>query len=262
MKRIALSLAFLCALVSWTLASEPFSGKETKEVAPAAPSCHNWGGFYIGGYGAFDYTTVDVGLDLTHAWASFPDAKGVVQSEGQHDLDNSGGELGGLIGYNWQYNKCWVFGLEADGGYLWSRKSRDSGLFDPGNGFPLLHTDTSFKTHYLTTVGFRVGYALGNFLPYVTGGLAIGDSDFYQVVATAPPVFREGGSKNNTDVGGMAGAGLQYALTDHWSVRGQYEFVDLGTFDFNHTTNTPPFFGSSEAKVHEHNLSVAVIFQF
>lgn len=262
MKRIALTFIFLVAVSAFTLAGDQFSAKETKEIAPAPETCHNWSGFYVGGLGAYDFTTVDVSLNLMDAWAAFPDARGVVEREGQHDLDNNGGELGGLIGYNWQYNKCWVFGLEADGGYVWSRKSRDSGLFDPGDGLPLMHTDTSLKTHYLTTVGFRVGYAFGNWLPYVTGGLAIGDSDFEQVIATAPPIFREGGTKDNTDVGGMAGAGLQYALTDHWSVRGQYEFVDLGTFGFNHPTNTRPFFGRSEATVHEHNLSFAVVFQF
>jgi opacity protein-like surface antigen len=152
--------------------------------------------------------------------------------------------------------------LEADGGYLWSRESRDTGIFDPGGGFLPEHIQTSYKSHYLTTVGFRVGYAFGNFLPYVTGGLAIGDSDFRQEIITVPPTFREGGSKTNTDVGGMVGAGLQYALTGHWSLRGQYEFVDLGTFGFDHDTTQPPFFGRSEAKVHEHNLSFAVIFQF
>ena len=90
----------------------------------------------------------------------------------------------------------------------------------------------------------------------------IGDSDFRQMIITVPPDFREGGSKNNTDVGGMVGAGLQYALTEHWSVRGQYEFVDLGTFDFHHQTTEPTFVGTSQAKVHEHNFSLAVIFRF
>lgn len=258
MKKIILSFAFFSALRALTLAGEQF---ETKE-ASAPPACHEWSGFYVGGFGAYSYNTNDVDLELTDAWTGFPTAKGVVESEGQHNLDNSGGELGGLIGYNWQYRQCWVFGLEADGGYLWGQKSRDSGLFDPGDGLPLLHTDTSIKTHYLTTVGFRVGHAWGNFLPYVTGGLAIGDSDFRQVISDAPATFQQGGSKHNTDVGGMVGAGLQYALTKHWSLRGQYEFVDLGTFDFHHQTTDPSFVGTSEAKVHEHNFSLAVIFQF
>ena len=31
----------------------------------------------------------------------------------------------------------------------------------------------------------------------------------------------------------MVGGGLQYALTDHWSVRAQYQFIDLRDLDFD-----------------------------
>src|ERR1700744_6815840 len=102
MKRIALTITFLCAVGGLTFAGDQSSAKE---IAPAPVTCHNWSGFYIGGFGAYDFTTVDVNLNLTDAWSAVPDARGVVESEGQHNLDNSGGELGGFIGYNWQYNK-------------------------------------------------------------------------------------------------------------------------------------------------------------
>ncbi|HXX40919.1 MAG TPA: outer membrane beta-barrel protein [Chthoniobacterales bacterium] len=256
----ALSFALLFTLCALTFAgSEPLPAKEMPVVPPA---CHDWTGFYIGGFGAYTFNTVDVNLGLGGEWGATPDERGVVQSEGEHDLDHSGGELGGLIGYNWMYRKCWVFGLEADGGYLWARKSRDTGIFEPGDEFFPEHIETSFKTHYLTTVGFRVGHAWGNLLPYVTGGLAIGDSDFSQMIINVPPNFKQGGSKTNTDVGGFVGAGLQYAFADHWSVRGQYEFVDLGSFVIHHETTESTFVGTSSPQLHEHNLSVAVIFQF
>ncbi len=262
MKKFALIVMLVCAVsVTARAGSEP-SGKESATVAAAA--CHNWAGLYIGGFGAYSYDTVDVDLELTGpGWGSFPVEKGIVQGEGQHDLGHSAGELGGLIGYNWQYRPCWIFGLEVDGGGLWGRKSYGTGAFLPGGNFDPEHIETSFKTHYLTTVGFRVGHAWGNLLPYVIGGLAIADSDFSQVIYNIPASsFQQGRSKDNTDVGGMVGAGLQYALTDHWSVRGQYEFIDLGTFDFHHQTTDSGYFGTSQAKVHEQNLSFAVIFQF
>lgn len=260
MKQIALSFALLFALCALTFAgSEQASAKETPVVPP---SCHDWTGFYVGGFGAYTFNTVDVNLGLGGEWNAFPAERGVVQAEGEHDLDHSGGEVGGLIGYNWIYRKCWVFGLEADGGYLWARKSRDTRIFDPGGNFDPERIDTSFKTHYLTTVGFRVGHAWGNLLPYVTGGLAVGDSDFHQTIVTVPPGFREGGSTTNTNVGGMVGAGLEYAFADHWSVRGQYQFVDLGSFVFHHETTESTFVGTSQPQLHEHNLGVAVIFHF
>jgi opacity protein-like surface antigen len=60
------------------------------------------------------------------------------------------------------------------------------------------------------------------------------------------------------------GGGLQYAITHHWSVRGQYQYVDLGSVSFDHkgTSPFPGFIGHSEAELREHNVSLAVIFQF
>jgi len=83
MKQIALSFALLFALCALTFAGSPeLSGKETPEVPP---SCHDWTGLYVGGFGAYTYNTVDVNLDLGGAWNDFPDQRGIVQAEGQHD---------------------------------------------------------------------------------------------------------------------------------------------------------------------------------
>jgi opacity protein-like surface antigen len=35
---------------------------------------------------------------------------------------------------------------------------------------------------------------------------------------------REGGQTRQTNAGWFVGGGLQYALTEHWSVRAQYEY--------------------------------------
>ena len=61
----------------------------------------------------------------------------------------------------------------------------------------------------------------------------------------------------------MVGGGLQYALTDHWSLRAQYQFIDLGDIDFD-----SDFPGSTVAPAHhraelrEHNASFAIIYKF
>jgi outer membrane immunogenic protein len=177
-------------------------------------------------------------------------------------LDNSGGEAGGLIGYNFQWN-CWVIGLEADGGYLWARDSRDSGTLSPPDDIGLVHIRNAFRTHYLFTVAPRFGYALGRWLPYVTGGLAVGDLEFEQeidFIDDAPDNF-EGGHKSQTNVGWMVGGGLQYALTDHWSLRGQYQFIDLGDIDFT-SDQFSPALAHHRAELKEHNVSFAIMYKF
>ena len=152
-------------------------------------------------------------------------------------------------------------GLEIDGGYLWARDSNITGTFSvPG----LLDKQirTSFKTHYLVTVAPRIGYAFGRWLPYVTGGLAVGDLDFSQEIESPGSTFRQGGSVDDTNAGWMIGGGLQYALTDHWSLRTQYQFIDLGDVHFDSEGNDVPTTGRHRAELREHNASFAIMYKF
>ncbi len=224
MKKWSLTFAIVCASNVLSYAGPAgFSGKEMKQVAPApAPSCFDWTGFYAGVLA----------------------------------------ELGGLIGYNYQWN-CWVLGVEADGGYLWARESNDTGVFlTPDTLDKRVHS--SFKTHYLMTFAPRFGYAFGRYLPYVTGGLAVGDLDFFQEIRTPQTGFHQTARTTDTNAGWMVGGGLQYALTEHWSVRAQYQYIDLGDVAFD-SHGTPPFqtaIGHHEAELTEHNASFAIMFKF
>ena len=198
-------------------------------------------------------------------WNLGPIGRDRGEEAGSSNLDNDGAELGGLIGFNWQYHR-WVFGLEADGGYLWARDSSNINI--PRTDFDPFRVSSSFKTHYLFTVAPRIGYAVGRWLPYVTGGLAVGDLDYAQEITfptgivSGQGAFREGGSETETNCGWMVGGGLQYALTNHWSVRGQYQYVDLGdiSFESNFISNDAP--AHHHAEVTEHNASFAVMYKF
>ncbi|HEV2046311.1 MAG TPA: outer membrane beta-barrel protein [Chthoniobacterales bacterium] len=274
MKKFALLLTVVCAFYALAYAGPeplPYYGKEMKEVAPApAPTCFNWSGFYVGGFGGYKFAAVNTTLELNGAWENPILAGDVNKMEGHapDNLDTSGAEAGGLLGYNYQWN-CWVFGIEADGGYLWLRNSEDSGTFDNfvHLGEPK-SIQTAFRTHYLFTVAPRFGYALGRWLPYVTGGLAVGDLDFEQRLHSTVRdpqglPYRTAGEVTDTRVGWMVGGGLQYAITDHWSVRAQYQYTDLGDVDFQ-APGTPSvdFSSHNSASLKEHNASFAIIYKF
>lgn len=265
MKKFPLSLAALVTLSAFAYAGpEPLpSGKEMKEVAPApAPSCFNWSGFYVGGFGGYKRSNVDLDLILSGSWSVAPHGRDLAEAAGSGDLDNDGGEAGGLIGYNYQW-KCWVVGLEAAGGYLWARDSKDSGTIFSTDAEPL-HVRSAFQTHYLFTVGPRIGYVLGRWLPYVTGGLAVGDLEYEQELAFPGIDVREGGHHTRTNAGWMVGGGLQYALTSHWALRSQYQYIDLGDIDFDSQFGTivGPGLSHHQAELTEHNVSFAIIYKF
>lgn len=265
MKKLSLIVSTLCAFCSFTYAgSERVSAKEMKQVAPLPSPCPNWTGFYVGMFGGYKFGAIDNDLSLGGDWNSHPEGRNVVEAHAPEDLDASGGELGGLIGYNYEFTNRWVLGLEAAGGYLWLDDSEESGIFhtqSTGN----FDIRTSFKTHYLVTIGPRIGYAFCKWMPYVTGGLAIGDLDFFQQIRNHTYFFEpEGGSQTETNVGWMVGGGLEYAITSHWHARMQYQYIDLGDIDFDHRSGGTlgNFIGNSKASLREHNASFAIIYKF
>jgi outer membrane immunogenic protein len=93
------------------------SGKEMKEVAPPPPECYDWSGFYVGAFGGYKFASVDTRLDATRDWNPFPLDQAIIHDHSADNLDTSGGEVGGLIGFNFQRG-CWVFGIEGTGGYM------------------------------------------------------------------------------------------------------------------------------------------------
>ncbi len=67
----------------------------------------------------------------------------------------------------------------------------------------------------------RLGYAADRFMPYVTGGLAVGD------IKASLPGFAGGSA---TNVGWTAGGGIEFAIAGHWTAKAEYLYVDLGHF--------------------------------
>ena len=64
---------------------------------------------------------------------------------------------------------------------------------------------------------------------YATGGVAFGgfNTDAHGFEARSS-VFREC-SLSNTRVGWTVGGGIQYAVTNNWSVRAEYRYSNWGT---------------------------------
>jgi len=243
------------------------TGKEMKQVAPAPPPpCPTWTGFEIGGFGAFVEGVVDTHLDLTGEWEEFHDTEVFLQNRGNRSFSTSGGEIGGFIGYNYQFAGNWVIGGEFDGGYMFLRNSEERQFFatSPDHDIDLFAVEASIKTHYLLTLGGKLGYAFCRWLPYVTGGAAWGDTDISGRFAEPGEDFRFEGSRDNTHTGWFVGGGLEYMLTNHWRLRTQYQYVDFGSTGFTRTFGDPadPFISHRSADLREHVVQVAIVYGF
>ena len=272
MKQFGLAVVCLFALAGIAFAGQETisSGKEMKQVVPMAPTCPSWAGFYIGGFGGYKFSNVDVSLGANDELREHGEDLGpALESAGSHDLDNDGAEAGGVIGYNFQMRN-WVFGLEGAAGYLWARESDAVGFFHVPTADVDVALSSSFKTHFLATFGPRIGYAFCRWLPYVTGGVAFGDLEFYKgyrVIAEPGISLFANDREHDTNAGWFVGGGLEYALTNHWRVRGQYQYIDLGDVDFESITEGElqgaTLFGAHHrAELTEHNASFAIIYGF
>ena len=126
--------------------------------APAYVAGYNWTGFYLGINGGGGWGNSD--------WNGFAVSN-----------SPSGGMVGGTVGYNWQgVGSPWVFGLEGD--IDWADIEGSTRL----RGGALLPD----QNNWLGTVRGRVGYAFDRIMPYVTGGLAVGDIEANRTVFAGP----------------------------------------------------------------------------
>jgi outer membrane immunogenic protein len=81
----------------------------------------------------------------------------------------------------------------------------------------------------------RIGYTFDSALVYATGGFAFGEvrdklaiaaiSPAGDAVVTAARTFR----RDETDTGFTVGGGVEYLLSPVWSVKAEYQFIDLGS---------------------------------
>jgi outer membrane immunogenic protein len=196
MKKLTSTVAGLLALVL------PASAADLRPItkAPITPVevPFNWTGFYIGINGGGGWGT------SRHDFPAVPSTTG--------DFDVSGGLIGGTMGVNFQSGTM-VYGLEMDLG--WS--SIDGNAACPGAGFVC-----ATELQWLGTFRGRLGVAMGSVLPYVTGGIALGNIR----MSTLPFVPGVG---EETKAGWTVGAGREIALSPNWSIKGEYLYVDLGT---------------------------------
>jgi outer membrane immunogenic protein len=187
MKQILLACCGALALAGVANAADMAPRYQVPRGPVYAP-LYNWSGFYLGinGGGAFGSSTWD--------------------STGDFDL--SGGLLGVTAGYNWQAG-AFVFGIEGD--VDWTNIK--------GHTFAFCAPGCETSNSWLATVRGRVGYTLDRFMPYLTGGFALGN-----IRAHTPGLA----GMDATNVGWTVGAGIEVPLFGTLTAKGEYLFVDLG----------------------------------
>ena len=134
------------------------------------------------------------------------------------------GAFGGIqIGYNWQFARTWLIGIEAD--FQISGIKDTYNFIYPGGG-------ASFATlaiDYFGTVRGRFAYVMDRNLFYFTAGGA-----FAKFQANVFADFDANDGLINGDkwlAGYVVGVGFERAFGNNWSLKFEYLFLDFGHLD-------------------------------
>lgn len=165
----------------------------------------------------FSWTGFYVGINGGGAWGG--NSQFDIPGSTSASFSASGWLAGGTLGANYQIGH-FVLGIEGD----------FDGSNIRGNTACMGGFTCQTRDDWLGTARGRIGYAFDRFLPYVTGGLAVG-----HLTASVPGI----GSAADTSTGWTVGAGVELALTGNWSVKAEYLYVDLGSFACGTCTGVP-----------------------
>ncbi|MGL4285052.1 MAG: outer membrane protein [Phreatobacter sp.] len=262
MKKIIFAAAALSALTI---------GVEAADLAPqriAVPEAiivpGNWTGFYLGATagGAFGTSsrTTDTVFSPTGYFAttSVP----AIGAAGRQSKTTNGFTGGITAGYNWQFNNI-VAGIETDFQYFGQNGTATSGAIYPCCAPTAFTIQSRVSTNWLWTLRPRLGVlATPNLLLFVSGGLALTsirqNFTFTDTFATAA----ESASFSNTKLGFAVGAGGEYAIAPHWTVKAEYLYVNFGRSSgtsTNLTAFTPAIAFPTNTFTHSANLSSHIV---
>lgn len=137
-----------------------------------------------------------VGANIGYAWGDISN----------NAASPSGVAGGAQAGYNWQFGQ-WVVGIEGD---------------IQGTGASDTFAAWKFSNPWFGTLRGRAGFALNNILIYGTGGLAFGNvrAEVWDL------------TESHTTAGWTLGVGAEIGITQNWSAKAEYLFVDLNDTRF------------------------------
>lgn len=225
MKLLAVTLAAMGAMcVTAQAADLPFTRPAPAPVA--LPLAFSWTGLYFGVNAGYAFST-DSNVSTTgQAVANINNVNGGARPASV-SLRQRGFIGGGQVGYNYQFGQ-FVVGAEADLQYTDLRRSVLVTTI-PLSGISTLNNRFSNKLEYLGTLRGRFGFAVDRALIYATGGFAYGETRA-SVNFTGPApasVLQFTGSQRRTSYGYTLGGGLEYAITNNLSVKGEYLYYHL-----------------------------------
>lgn len=223
-----------------------------------SPRLVRWEGFYIGGqagYGTSDMDFTNATQNMTSKVLSntvIENSMAVSSWPVLNKVSAHGQGFGGFVGYNSQWEDV-VLGIEAS--YMHgSFGGSDSNVLSPMGRRMTVDTTTydvdytasaSIKVNDIGSARLRAGYAFGSFLPYMFGGVSLGQADITRSVEISGTQngipFRTMSASEVTNnhfiYGYAAGLGFDMMVYRGLFLRGEWEYLKFAA-PINTSTST------------------------
>lgn len=188
---------------------------------------------------------------------------------GTRDLDSTGFTGGLLAGYQLQRQR-FLFGLEAEAGYLGLNKDSSvvATVAATGGTYRL---DQKVETDFFASFRPRLGYVpetfAGKLMFFATGGVTLTHVQVEQRFTQLNVDYQNDGlAEKKLLVGWAAGGGAEYALSKAWSLKVEYLYADLGTIERNNVPGSPAnvavYTTNNQADLTSHIFRLGTAFHF
>jgi outer membrane immunogenic protein len=216
MRRLSIVVAF-SAIAAWAIAASPTQAQT------------NWAGPYVG---------ADVGAAIGQSktqQSTIVSPTGYFATTSPPAINAAGsktlsplGVIGGIhAGWDWQFGSVVAGVLGEFGAQSVSESKSSTGVY-PCCAPTTFTVQNKVSTDWFASFRPRVGYAFGSFLPYLTGGVSVTNLRANFTFTDTFGSAIETANKTSTQLGWSVGSGLEWAMNDNWSFKGEYLYTDYG----------------------------------
>lgn len=206
----------------------------TQAMAQSASWPTNWTGLYVGldaGYTWGKSSTSTSLVPAPNSGGNFNFAPSVISDAASihaGDLRASSPVGGAHVGFNMQSGAI-VFGAELDVQALDIGAARISSRPLTCCAPDVMEVGSTINLDWLATARARFGFTSGQFLYFLSGGVAVSEMHASFTFAELSTPIRGSTRAAETRWGWTVGGGLEYALDRNWTLKSDYLFIDLGS---------------------------------
>ncbi len=211
MRKLLGATAIVSAMLAMSMGAHAADMAMKAPMPAPLPVLFTWTGFYLGG-------------NIGGAWTS----RRVTDSFFGIDFSRSSDGVfigGGQIGYNWQVAPNFVLGIEGDIDGI-ANKSGGASAVVPGVG--TIAATGNADGNWVSTIAARFGYANDHWLFYgKAGGGWLSGSGNVTLTNLNTGASTAIAGIGSTRSGYLLGGGIEYAITNNWTIKGEYDYLGL-----------------------------------